>query len=196
MALAFLVTGTFSLFFFGSIGLLLLRMYNALVENRNRAELAWSNIDVALKQRFDEIPQLIKVIEHYVQYEKNIISELLRARSNYGLAGSINDKIEAAKLLSIAFDGAMAIGEAYPDLKSSEHFSQLQSRISNLEARIADRRETYNESVAIYNTRIAQFPEIIFARLFTYEPLVLFDVAEIEKERAHLRGSIERDDVA
>jgi len=162
-------------------GLLFLNMYNRLVDLRFQLERAWANIDVILKQRFDELPQLMKVVEQYTGYEAGILKELAAARANYSSAHSVDDKIRAAGELSVATRGLLAIGEAYPELRSNQNFLQLQNRVSDLENAIADRRESYNECVANFNASIQQFPAVLAASLLGYESQRLYQVSEAEK---------------
>lgn len=165
-------------------------IYNGFVSLRNQVERAWSNIDVILKQRFDEIPQLIKVIEQYAGYEAQVIQKLTEARAHYGTAASVPEKISASGEMSLALRGVMAVGEAYPDLKSNQNFMQLQSRVSGLEEQIADRREGYNEAVANFNTRLEQFPDMIFANFLNYKRQTLFQVSEEEKSAPNLNMNL------
>lgn len=160
---------------------IIVQSYNALVAMRAQLERAWANIDVILKQRYDEIPQLIQVIEQYAGYEAQVVRNLAEARTRYGSARDVGEKIDAAEAMSVAMRGVAAIGEAYPDLKSNQNFLQLQSRISALENTIADRREAYNETVANFNARIEQFPTIFVARMLAYERQRMFEVAETER---------------
>lgn len=171
------------------LGLFLMAMnaYNGLVSLRAQLERAWSNIDVILKQRFDEIPQLIQVIEQYVGYESGLLKELATARAHYGSARSIGDKIQASKEMSVALQGVVAIGEAYPELKSNQNFVQLQTRISQLESTIADRRESYNETVANFNTRIEQFPDVFAARMLNYRRQEMFQATDAERSAPSLK---------
>lgn len=157
---------------------------------RNQIERAWSNIDVILKQRFDEIPQLIQVIEQYAGHEVGILQELVKARTHYGQAQSISEKIGASQELSFALKGIVAIGEAYPDLKSNQNFLQLQKRVSELESSIADRRESYNEAATNFNARIEQFPDLFAARMLNYQRQRLFVAAEHEKAAPSLKMSL------
>src|ERR1700752_2656237 len=112
--------------FFMGIG-----MYNGLVPLRNQVERAWANIDVILKQRYDELPQLIQVIEQYVGHESDMLKTLAEARTRYGQAQSVTDKIQASQEMSFALRGIGAIGEAYPQLLSNQNFQQLQTRVSS-----------------------------------------------------------------
>lgn len=166
---------------------MLISIYNNLVSLRQQVDRAWANIDVILKQRFDEIPQLIEVIEQYVKYEKEILERLIEARKRYGQADSVDDKISASKDLTGAFRGILALGEAYPELKSNNQFLQLQKRVSALESQLSDRRELYNETVTNLNTRIAQIPDTFLARMLGYHSLLLYQVEQSEKVRPSLK---------
>ncbi len=167
-----------------------INIYNGLVSLRNQLERAWANIDVILKQRYDEIPQLVQVVEQYANYEGAILEKLVEARKHYGSAHNVPDKIEAAKEMSIALRGVLAIGENYPDLKANQSFNQLQTRVSSLEELLADRRETYNEAVANFNTRIDQFPDVLAARILNYNRQVMFQVSETEKTAPSLKMNL------
>lgn len=165
-------------------------IYNSLVALRNQVDRAWANIDVILKQRFDEIPQLLEVIQQYAGYEKAAITKVTEARQNYGRAQTTGQKVAAAQDFSLALQGVISIGEAYPDLKANQNFIQLQGRVSQLESDISDRREVFNESVTNLNTRIEQFPDAIFAGMLGYRRMELFQVTEKERARPSLQMNL------
>lgn len=175
---------------FGVLAVLGVNIYNGLIGLRNQLERAWSNIDVLLKQRYDEIPQLIQVIEQYAGYESGLLKNLAEARKHYGQAQSVDEKIQASQEMSLAFRGVLSIGEAYPELKANENFNQLQKRVSELESMIADRRESYNETVANFNTRIEQFPDVFAARFLNYRRQQLFKATEEEKTTPSLKMNL------
>ena len=159
-------------------------LYNGLVTVKNNVALAWANIDVLLKQRHDEIPKLVEVCKQYRQFEQETLEKVTRARAAVHEARAAQDigalgPAEAA--LRSSLGGLFAVAEAYPDLKADENFKQLQSRITQLENAIADRREFYNESVNVNNVRIEQFPDSIIANAFAFRAakLLHFDVAEV-----------------
>jgi LemA protein len=162
-------------------------VYNGLVKLKNQTQRAFANIDVILKQRHDEIPQLLQVIEQYAQYERGTIDRVIEARTRYGQASTVNEKVQASQEMSLALRGVFAIGEAYPELKANQQFTQLQTRVSALESELSDRRESYNESVTNYNTRIQQIPDVFFARMLGYQPFDLFRVTEDEKVAPNLK---------
>ncbi|PIU00944.1 MAG: LemA family protein [Bdellovibrionales bacterium CG10_big_fil_rev_8_21_14_0_10_45_34] len=164
-----------------SFGGMMVNIYNGLVRLRSQVERAWANIEVVLKQRFDEIPQIVQVVEQYAGYESSVLKDLAQARTRYGSAGSVGQKIKAAQDMSIALSGVMAIGEAYPELKANENFKQLQQRVSALESQIADRRETYNDVIANFNARIEQFPDVFAAKFLNYQRQEMFKATEQER---------------
>ncbi len=181
-AILLFFAGVFILFIFLGISI-----YNGLVSLKQQVGRAWANIDVILKQRHDEIPQLVQIIEQFTQYERGTIDRLVNARKAYGTAHSIGEKIEASKETSSALRGILAIGEGYPELKSNANFVQLQTRISGLESNIADRRENYNDSVTNFNTRILQIPDTFFASLLGYQALSLFTIDKKDTEMPNLK---------
>jgi LemA protein len=163
----------------------LINIYNHLVRIKHNVSKAWSNIDVLLKQRHDEIPKLVETCKQYMKFEKETLEKVMQARSQVSAARKAGDMkgLGAAEgMLRMGLGNLFAVAEAYPDLKADQSFQHLESRISQLESAIADRREFYNESVNINNTRIEQFPDIIIARMFHFTPrdLLEFSTEEIK----------------
>ncbi|MCB1959289.1 MAG: LemA family protein [Rhodocyclaceae bacterium] len=158
-------------------------VYNNLVRLKHAVAKAWANIDVLLKQRHDELPKLVEVCRQYKQFEETTLTRVIEARARVSSARADHDlpALGAAEgMLRMGLGQLFAVAEAYPELKANEHFMQLQTRITSLENTIADRREWYNESVNVHNVRIAQFPDLIVARLFNFDdqPLLEFSTAE------------------
>lgn len=170
--------------------LLFININNSLVALKNQVQKAWANIDVILKQRFDEIPQLIEILNQFVSHEKNILNQVIHARSMYGSAKTDGDKIKASQELSGAFSGIMAIGENYPELKSNNNFIQLQTRVSELEESLSHRREHYNDAVNSYNTMIEQFPASIIAKMSNHRTKSMYEVASFEKQKPSLKINV------
>lgn len=171
------------------IGYLII-IFNSLVRLKNNIDKAAANIDVLLKQRFDEIPQLVKVCSQYMGYENELLQKLTGLRTEYDKAQENKGEDEeetvvyATELdtqLSETMGNLRATAEQYPDLKASEQFSHLSTRITNLESMIADRREYYNESVNVLNARVESFPDILIAKLFGYKQRALFKADEVER---------------
>ncbi len=162
--------------FYAILGLLVLGLifygvaiYNGLIEVKNNVEKAWSNIQVLLKQRHDELPKLVKVCERYMKHEAETLEKVIMARNFSESARSIEDREKAEGMIKEALKSLFAVAERYPELKADERFAQLQSRISQLENEIADRRELYNDSVNIYNIRIEKLPDTFLARMMGME---------------------------
>lgn len=171
-------------------GIVFKNLYNGLVFLRSQVERAWSNIEVILRQRYDELPQLMQVLEQHAGYESSLLRKLAAARARYGQASSIAQKIDASQEISLALRGVMGIGEAYPELKTNESFLQLQTRVSELEGAIADRRESYNEAIANFNARIEQFPDMFAARMLNYQRQELFAATPAERTAPGLKMNL------
>ena len=159
-------------------------IYNNLVLLKNNAAQAWANIDVLLKQRHDELPKLIETCKQYMGYEKDVLEKVAQARSMVSQARQASDVgalNKAENQLRIGLGNLFAVAENYPELRADDNFQFLRNRISQLEAQIADRREFYNDTVNINNTRIEQFPDGILARALNFRPrkLLEFDHAEL-----------------
>lgn len=154
-------------------------IYNGFIALKNNIERNWSNIDVLLKQRYDELPKLIKVCEGYMQHEQKTLEAVIKARSMVNQAGNDEQKMQAQNALTDTLKSLFMVVEKYPDLKADKSFQQLGNRITELEDQVADRREFLNESVNIYNIRLDQFPDVIVARIFNFtnRPLWKIDPA-------------------
>lgn len=157
-------------------------IYNKLVMLKNNIEKAFMNIDVILMQRAAEIPELVKIASKFMDYEKSTLTSLTKLRTDFLNATSIDEKIENASALSKAVKSFFAISESYPELLSNNNFLELQKRVSQLEDKIADRREFYNDSVNLYNIGIQEFPNLILAGILGYSQKNLFIVLPEEKE--------------
>ena len=159
-------------------------MYNRLVNLKHNVTKAWSNIDVLLKQRHDELPKLVETCKQYMKFEQETLQKVMEARSRVFAAREVQDIAglgQAEGALRATLGHLFALAEAYPDLKTNQSFQQLQARISSLENAIADRREFYNESVNVNNVRIEQFPDTIIAGMFNFKPAQLLEFSETEK---------------
>lgn len=171
-------------FFFVVAGVILyfITVYNSLVSVRNEVDKAWANIDVLLKQRFDELPKLVDTCKGYMKYEQETLQKIVEARTAWMNATTVGQKIEANQLSAGALKSLFAVAEKYPDLKANNNFMQLQGRISTIETQIADRRELYNDAGNTFNIRIAQLPDVFVARFLGYQSRTLFQAAAAERE--------------
>ena len=164
-----------------------LAIYNSLVALKNNIGRSWANIDVLLKQRHDELPKLVKTCEGYMQHERAVFDKLSEARGALLQARGVGERAEAEGMLTRALGGVFAVAEAYPNLKADQSFLQLQSRISQLENQIADRREFYNDTVTTFNTRIQQMPDAIVANWLALTPSQLFKVDEADRQDVEIK---------
>jgi LemA protein len=162
-------------------------IYNSLVALKNAIARSWANIDVLLKQRHDELPKLVKTCEGYMQHERAIFDKLSEARGALLRARSVGQRAEAENMLTKALGGIFAVAEAYPDLKANQGFLQLQTRISEIEDQIADRREFYNDTVATFNTRLGQIPDKWVAGWLAFTPAELFRATAEDREDVEIK---------
>jgi LemA protein len=154
--------------------------YNQMIGVKVNVDKSWSNIEVLEKQRYDEIPKLVKVCEGYMQYEGETLQKVIAARTMYLAAKGPADRAAAGTEMGSALKSLFALAESYPDLKANQNFTQLQGRITALENDIADRREFYNDAVAIFNARLEQIPYVVFARMLDYHPREMYKVSPAE----------------
>jgi LemA protein len=169
--------------------------YNGLVQVRAAVKLAWSNIDVLLVQRHDELPKLVEVCKQYMQYEPGALERVMRARAGVDAArssGNVASLGPAERELRTGLSGLYAVAENYPDLKANEAFRHLQERISGLETAIADRREVYNDAVNTNNVRIASFPGVLVAGLGNFPEAQLLHFQADEKSDVDLKAAFSR----
>lgn len=169
-------------------------IYNGLIRLRNNVDRAFANIEVSLKQRHTELPQLVEVCKGYMKHEREVLVAITEARSrvydaqedqNIGALGRAETDMRAS--LSELFVRV----EAYPELKANENFLSLQERISQLEDAIADRREIYNESVRLNNTRIQQFPDVLIANLFKFGEREYLKFKESDLRPVSIAGALD-----
>ncbi len=169
------------------LALYFVSIYNGLVRLSRDVDKNWSNIDVMLKQRYDEIGKLVKVCEGYMKYERETLEKITSLRTDYMRAGSVEEKGKIDGAITGALKTIFAVAENYPDLKTNNNFIQLQTRISEIENNISDRREFYNDSVNFYNIRIHQIPDMIVAGMLGYKDKTLFKVSEEERKDVDIK---------
>ncbi|MBU0591375.1 LemA family protein [Candidatus Micrarchaeota archaeon] len=171
----FIVLGLLFLFYAVSI-------YNALIVLKNNLGKAWSNIDVLLKQRSDLIPNLVETVKGYMKHEQYTLEKITKLRSSiisYDSPGKIAKPSEA---MSGLLKNLFMVSEKYPDLKANQNFLKLQEQLTAIENQIADRREFYNNSVLLYNTRIHSLPDSIVAMILGMKDNEYFKATTEEKE--------------
>jgi LemA protein len=164
-------------------GVVLVTIYNTVVAMQRRAQRAWANVDVALKQRHDELPNLVDAVRGQLGFERTVLDEVTRLRAAYSPTAPLPEQAATADETSRALRSLFAVVERYPNLHSQENVASLQAEIERLETLIARRRELFNEQVYEYNTTIAQLPAVLLAGLFGWRPRALFEAAEPERLR-------------
>jgi LemA protein len=156
--------------------------YNGLITLRQRVNQAFADIDVQLKQRHDLIPNLIETVKGYAAHERGTLDAVVQAR-NAAMSAQTPGQVAAAEnQLTGAIRGLLALGEAYPDLKASANFQQLQGELSDLENKIAASRRFFNNAVQEYNTGIQRFPAALFAGMLGFSQRDFFDLGEARGE--------------
>jgi LemA protein len=158
--------------------LTLISLYNRLVRLRNNRENAFADIDVQLRQRHDLIPQLVDAVKGYMTHERELLTEVTNARAQAMQAGTINEKIGAEERLTRALGGIQMAVEAYPDLKASQNFMQLQEEISDVENKLAAVRRFFNAATKELNIAVQVFPSNIIAGMFGFHKEPMFDLGE------------------
>jgi LemA protein len=158
--------------------LMAISLYNRLVKLRNTREQAFADVDVQLKQRHDMIPQLVDAVKGYMQHERGVLTAVTEARAKAMSVTTINDKIAAENKLSTALDGLKVAVEAYPDLKASQNFMNLQGEIADIENKIAAARRFFNSATKELNVSTELFPSNLIATLFNFKRQPLFELGD------------------
>jgi LemA protein len=182
-----LISGLAFFLFIAGVLIYAVILYNGLVRLRNENDRAWANIDVLLKQRHDEIPNLVETVKGYMQHEQQTLLAVTQARAASMNATSIGQKAVADLQVMSALRGLFAVAENYPQLKANDNFLKLQNRISELEERIADRREFFNDDVNTYNTRIGQIPEVFLASMMNLKRREMFKVSDEDRRQVEVK---------
>ncbi len=161
--------------------------YNGLIQLKNNNHKAWANIDVVLKQRSDLIPNLVETVKGYAKYEKNVLEEITKLRTDMMNEVQISKKANISESISANLRSIFAIAENYPKLQASNSFLELQKQLAIMENQIADRREFYNDSILLYNTRIKSFPDTIMAMIFGMKEEEYFKASEEDKKETEVK---------
>ncbi|MFN2468370.1 MAG: LemA family protein [Gaiellaceae bacterium] len=162
--------------------LLAISMYNKLVRLRNRAQNAWAQVDVQLRKRYDLIPNLVETVKGYATHERETFEEVTRARTAAQQATTVQEQAGAENMLTAAIGRLFAVAEAYPELRASENFQQLQSELTDVEQNIAVSRQVYNDTVLTYNNATQSVPTNIFANMFNFSERQYFEIEEAARE--------------
>ena len=168
--------------------LLLGALYNRLVRHRNRCDNAWAQVEVQLKRRRDLIPNLVEAVKGYAAHERGVFDEVTEARSRAQQAQGPAQVAQVEGILGLALGRLFAVAEAYPDLKASQNFIELQGQLSVTEDMIATSRRAYNDSVLVYNNAVQTFPGAVLAGPFGFRIREFFEVEEPVQREAPVVG--------
>jgi LemA protein len=158
-------------------------IYNRTIGRRNAVDNSWAQIETALQRRHDLIPNLVESVKGYAKHEQSTFEEVTKARSGAVAAKAPGTQAAAENALTAAIGKLIVVAEQYPQLRATENFQQLQKQLSDTEDQIAITRRVYNDTVQTYNTGIQQFPAVLVASAFHFEPRQFFDAPK-ESEAA------------
>ncbi|MFN2470261.1 MAG: LemA family protein [Gaiellaceae bacterium] len=160
------------------LALAVVLLYNRLVRLRNRTENAWAQVDVQLRRRYDLIPNLVETVKGYAAHERETFEEVTRARTAAQEARTVEEQGAAENVLTAAIGRLFAVAEAYPELRATENFQQLQAQLEETESKIAVSRQVYNDTVLTYDTALESVPTNILAGVFGFQPRAYFEIEE------------------
>ena len=162
--------------------LIVVGLYNGLVGARNRVDNAWSQVEVQLKRRYDLIPNLVETVKGYAAHEQQTFERVIQARNAAQAATTPAEQAEAENILTGALRQLFALAEAYPELRASENFQNLQTELAETEDKIAVSRQIYNDTVLTYNNKVQQVPTNIVASMFGFDPREFFEAGDEAQE--------------
>ncbi len=162
--------------------LIFIGIYNGLIRRRNRAEEAWSDIEVQLKRRYDLIPNVMETVKGYMTHEREVFEKVTKARTQAMGAQTAQDQAQAENVLTNTLKTLFAVAENYPDLKANANFAKLQDELADTENKIEAARRFYNANVRDLNISIDSFPSSVIANSFKFGKKDLFQAPEGEKE--------------
>lgn len=165
----------------------LVASYNGFVVLKTRIQEALSGIDVQLKRRSDLIPNLVETVKGYAKHEKSVFTEVTKARSALMNAGSLKEKADANNMLTGALKSLFAVAEAYPELKASANFQELQQSLEDTEDKVAYSRQFYNSNVLDFNAKVQMFPTSIIASTFGFKQFEFFQASDEEKKKIDVK---------
>ena len=162
----------------GLLLVLIVFLYNRLVQLRNRTDNAWSQVDVQLRRRYDLIPNLVETVKGYASHERQTFEEVVKARAAAQDASSVEEQAEAENMLTGALRRLFALAEDYPELRASENFQNLQQQLAETEDKISIARQIYNDTTLSYNNAVQTVPSNIVANMFGFETREYFEVED------------------
>ncbi len=164
------------------VALFVVAMYNRLVRLRNRAENAWAQVDVQLRRRYDLIPNLVEAVKGYAAHERETFEAVTKARTAAQQAEGVEQQAQAENVLTAALGRLFAVAEAYPQLRATENFQQLQAQLADVEQNIAVARQVYNDTVLTYDNALETVPTNLIAGLFNFRERAYFETEGVTRE--------------
>ena len=164
-------------------------MYNRLVRLRNRAQNSWAQVDVQLRRRYDLIPNLVESVKGYAAHEQGTFEEVTKARTAAQQAQGIEEQAKAENVLTAALGRLFAVAEAYPQLRATENFQQLQAQLADVEQNIVVARQVYNDTVLTYDNALQTVPTNIVAGLFNFRARDYFETEGATREAPSVQFS-------
>jgi len=156
-------------------------IYNRLVHDRNQVLAAWSDIDVQLKRRHDLVPQLVTCVKAYGDFEKAVLTAVTELRTRSETTTHLPDKAAVEDEIQLGINAIVVRAEAYPDLKADQNYRQLVHELTEVEDHIQYARRFYNGAVRLFNTRQQSFPDLLLARVFSFQPAEFFEVQSTDE---------------
>ena len=169
--------------------LVVVAMYNRLVRLRNRCQNAWAQVDVQLRRRYDLIPNLVEAVKGYAAHERETFEEVTKARAAAQQAQGVEQQAQAENVLTAALGRLFALAEAYPQLRATENFQQLQAQLADVEQNLVVARQVYNDTVLTYDNALETVPTNIVAGIFSFHPRAYFETEGVTREAPSVQFS-------
>jgi LemA protein len=167
--------------------LYILGIYNSLINLKNRIKEAFSSIDIQLKRRADLIPNIVETVKGYAKHEKEVFENVTQARANMLSAKTTDEKVKANNMLTESLKSVFAVAEAYPELKASENFKDLQRQLEDTEDKVSYSRQFYNSNVLEYNTKIKVVPNVFIAAMMGFKEEPFFEANEEDRKKVDVK---------
>jgi LemA protein len=164
-------------------------IYNRLVRLRNRSENSWAQVDVQLRRRYDLIPNLVEAVKGYASHERATFEEVTQARTAAQQAQGVEEQAKAENMLTAALGRLFAVAEAYPELRATENFQQLQAQLAEVEQNIVISRQVYNDAVLSYENALETVPTNVVAGVFNFQPRAYFETEDVTREAPSVQFS-------
>ena len=162
----------------------MIALYNRLISLKANRENAFSDIDVQLKLRFDLVPNIVNTVKWYAKHEKDVLKQVVEARTSFMNANTIEGKVDANNNLNSALKTLFAVAEAYPELKANENFLSLQADLADIENKLAAARRYFNSATKEYNIAVQTFPSVLIAKTCGFTTYEYFELDDPEEKKA------------